>query len=132
MHLARATDAVCAQRFDASVDVFHAVAKTMKAGASTQEVLAAADILPEQGLQIYDSLAHGFGVDLLQPSIGIRGSKYLSPPVDFRYVENMVMVIQPNPMDSEGRGVQTGDLGIVTKDGFRSLHTYPIQFKRCG
>ena len=41
------------------------------------------------------------------------------------------MVIQPNPMDSEGRGVQMGDMGIVTQDGFRSLHTFPMKAFRC-
>ena len=44
----------------------------------------------------------------------------------------MVMVIQPNPMDDAGRGLQIGDLGIVTPDGFESLHTYPMAFPRCG
>lgn len=116
---------------DAAVEVYEGVGKTMKAGNSAQAVFEATDPLPERGFQIYDSLAHGFGTDLLQPSIGIRGSNYLAPPADFKYRENMVMVIQPNPMDAEGRGVQMGDMGIVTSEGFRSLHTFPMKAFRC-
>ena len=82
---------------DAAIEVFEGVGKTMKAGNSAQAVFEATDPLPERGFQIYDSLAHGFGTDLLQPSIGISGSNYLAPPADFKYRENMVMVIQPNP-----------------------------------
>ena len=44
----------------------------------------------------------------------------------------MVMVIQPNPMDAEGRGVQMGDLGVVTPEGFRSLHAFRMRSIRCG
>ncbi len=116
---------------DAAIEVFEGVGKTMKAENSAQAVFEATDPLPERGFQIYDSLAHGFGTDLLQPSIGISGSNYLAPPADFKYRENMVMVIQPNPMDSEGRGVQMGDMGIVTQEGFRSLHTFPMKTFRC-
>ena len=117
---------------DAAIEVFEGVGRTMKAGNSARAVFEATDSLPEKGFQIYDSLAHGFGTDLLQPSIGIRGSNYLAPPADFRYEENMVMVIQPNPMDAEGRGVQMGDLGVVTPGGFRSLHAFPMRSIRCG
>ncbi|MFP6888308.1 MAG: M24 family metallopeptidase [Nitrospinota bacterium] len=118
--------------FDAAMACFEGVAKAMKAGAPVGDILDAVDVIPRRGFKIYDSIAHGFGVDLVQPSIGIRGSGYAAPPADFCYEENMVMVIQPNPMDDAGRGLQIGDLGIVTPDGFESLHTYPMAFPRCG
>lgn len=118
--------------FDAALEVFHDMAKAMRAGAPVGDILAATESLPKKGLRIYDSLAHGFGVDLLQPSIGIPGSGYVVPPADFRYHENMVMVIQPNPMDEAGRGLQVGDLGVVTRDGFQTLHRFPLAFPRCG
>jgi len=118
--------------FDASLEVFHDMARAMRAGAPVEDVLTATESLPKKGLQIYDSLAHGFGVDLLQPSIGIPGSGYAVPPADFKYRENMVMVIQPNPVDQAGRGLQVGDLGVVTREGFQSLHRFPLAFPRCG
>ena len=118
--------------FDASIEVYEAVANVMKDGAGIDEIMDATDILPDKGYQIYDSLAHGFGVDLLQPSVGIRGSNYAKPPKDFIYKENMTMVIQPNPMDEEGHGLQTGDFGVVTKGGFKSMHQFPQEFFRCG
>jgi Xaa-Pro aminopeptidase len=118
--------------FDAAMACFEGVTGAMKAGAPVGDILDAVDVIPERGFEIYDSIAHGFGVDLVQPSIGIRGSGYALPPADFRYEENMVMVVQPNPMDAEGRGLQIGDLGIVTKEGFQSLHSYPMAFPRCG
>jgi Xaa-Pro aminopeptidase len=118
--------------FDVSLKCFDGVAKAMKAGAPVNDILDAVEVIPQAGFKIYDSIAHGFGVDLVQPSIGIRGSGYALPPSDFKYEENMVMVIQPNPMDDEGHGLQIGDLGIVTKEGFQTLHTYPMAFPRCG
>ena len=118
--------------FDAAMACFEGVARAMKAGSPVGDILDAVEVIPERGFQIYDSVAHGFGVDLVQPSIGIRGSGYALPPADFCYEENMVMVIQPNPMDDAGHGLQIGDCGVVTKDGFKSLHTYPMAFPRCG
>ncbi len=118
--------------FDAAMECFEGVAGAMKAGAPVGDILDAVEVIPRAGFKIYDSIAHGFGVDLVQPSIGIRGSGYALPPENFRYEENMVMVIQPNPMDDEGHGLQIGDLGIVTKEGFQTLHTYPMAFPRCG
>jgi len=118
--------------FEAAMACFEGVAKAMKAGAPVGDILDAVEVIPERGFKIYDSIAHGFGVDLVQPSIGIRGSGYALPPANFCYAENMVMVIQPNPMDDEGHGLQIGDLGIVTKNGFETLHTYPLAFPRCG
>ncbi|MFQ5895947.1 MAG: M24 family metallopeptidase [Nitrospinota bacterium] len=119
--------------FEVALETYEAMARAMRAGASAGEVLEAAEIIPRRGYRIYDSLAHGFGVDLLQPSLGIPGSAYAPPPADFRYGENMVMVIQPNPITADGRrGVQLGDLGVVTREGFRSLHTFPRAFLRCG
>ncbi|MEE9256298.1 MAG: Xaa-Pro peptidase family protein [bacterium] len=118
--------------FEAAMDCFEGVARAMKAGAPVGDILDAVEVIPERGLKIYDSIAHGFGVDLVQPSIGIRGSAYTMPPADFCYEENMVMVIQPNPMDEAGHGLQIGDLGVVTKEGFKTLHTYPMAFLRCG
>ncbi len=118
--------------FDAAIACFEGVAAAMKAGSPVGDILDAVEVIPERGFEIYDSIAHGFGVDLVQPSIGLRGSGYALPPAGFRYEENMVMVIQPNPMDAEGHGLQIGDLGVVTKEGFRSLHNYPMAFPRCG
>lgn len=118
--------------FEAALEVFRDMSKAMRAGAPVGDILAATESLPRRGLKIYDSIAHGFGVDLLQPSIGIPGSGYAAPPADFCYQENMVMVIQPNPMDEAGRGLQMGDLGVVTPEGFQSLHNFPLAITRCG
>ena len=45
----------------------------------------------------------------------------------------MALVIQPNPVDAVGgRGAQTGELGVVTSKGWRSLHRFPSGLRVIG
>jgi hypothetical protein len=40
----------------------------------------------------------------------------------------MAIVIQPNPITPDERmGLQVGALGVVTEDGFQTLHGVPLE-----
>ena len=45
----------------------------------------------------------------------------------------MTVVIQPNVITTDERaGVQTGELVLVTEDGWESLHQFPRGFAQLG
>jgi hypothetical protein len=47
-------------------------------------------------------------------------------------IENMVHVIQPNPITRDLKaGLQLGAAVIVKSDGGESLHNYPFKFPVC-
>ena len=48
-------------------------------------------------------------------------------------VENMVHIIQPNPITRDFKaGLQLGAAVIVKPDGGEPLHNYPFKFPVCG
>jgi Xaa-Pro aminopeptidase len=100
----------------------------MKAGTRAEAAVAGASVIRKRGFTICDSLAHGFGVDLLPPHLGIEGSPYWPPsPLELR--EGMAMVIQPNPITPDQMaGVQLGNLCVVERSGARSIQRYPMEF----
>lgn len=114
----------------------------IKPGATTEDVLAAADVIDESGYAIVDGLLHGYGIGLLPPSLPGEGyPTTLTRPVrmgkekarPFVFEENMTVVVQPNVVAKDGRaGVQVGNLLRVTEDGVESLHECPFEFMRAG
>lgn len=44
-------------------------------------------------------------------------------------VENQLIMIEPNPCTPDYRaGIFLGDVGVVRKDGWQSLHRFPLEF----
>lgn len=108
------------------------LAAVMRDGATSEEVLEAADYVHQQGFTIYDDLVHGFGPGAYYPSLRTRQTS-ARPPQPFVFRENMTMVIQPNIITEDERmGIQVGELLRVTHDGVETLHTYPMRFVQCG
>lgn len=111
---------------------YEAIADVLHPGNTTEDVLRAAEPLIDSPFTIYDGLLHGFGVDILPPSIGVEaveaakaGTTAIDDPVVFE--EGMVVVIQPNPITRDERyGVQTGEAVVVRSTGPERLHDYPL------
>lgn len=121
--------------YDVAVEAFQRIARVVRAGASTEEVMDAAEYIHAQGFTIYDDLLHGFGGGYLPPILRTRRTSAQphdsAPP--FIFQENMTIVIQPNIITPDERmGVQVGELLRVTRDGVESLHGYPMRFIQCG
>ncbi|MFW6033843.1 MAG: M24 family metallopeptidase [bacterium] len=109
--------------------VFSELVETIKAGATTEDVLAAGDRIAADGFTIRDDLLHGFGIGLLPPSLGTRSTPHDNG--EWTFSDNETVVVQPNVVTRDERaGVQTGQLCRVTQDGLESLHRYPLRLVR--
>lgn len=118
--------------YDVAIETFEAIAAVVRAGASVEDVLDAAERIHTAGYTIYDDLLHGLGGGYLQPILRTRQTS-ATPHPPFTFAENMTVVIQPNVITpDEQSGVQVGELVRVTRDGIERLHTYPMRFTRCG
>jgi|SRR5690242_1278877 len=117
---------------DLAVRVFERVAVVVRAGATVEEALDAADAIDAAGYTICDDLLHGFGGGYLAPHVRTRQTGGTRHP-GFVFAENMTVVIQPNVITPDERmGVQVGELVRVTRTGVESLHRYPMRFVECG
>lgn len=118
--------------YDVAVEAFNRIASVIRAGATSDDVLDAGDVIHRSGFTICDDLVHGFGGGYLQPILRTRPTS-IKVPETFVFRENMVLVIQPNVVTEDGRmGVQVGEMMRVKQDGIESLHRYPMQFIQCG
>ncbi len=118
--------------YDIANNAYDALSKVIRPGANESDVLDAADIIDESGFTIYDTLVHGFGVDVQPPDIRTRKTSH-APPTDFVFKKNMTVVIQPNVVTKdEKRGIQLGNLTQVAENGAVPIQKYPIKFIQCG
>ena len=114
--------------YDVAAEAFQRITHVIRAGASSEDVLDAAEYIHSSGFTICDDLVHGFGGGYLPPILRTRRTS-VTPPPPFTFQENMTVVIQPNVISADERmGVQVGELVRVTRDGVESLHGYPLSF----
>lgn len=114
-----------------ALEAYHRCVKALRAGATSEDVLDAADVIAERGFTINDGFLHAFGIGLLPPSIGTRESAVRRGPPGptFRFEENMCVVVQPNVVTHDERaGVQLGNLFRITRDGAECLHRLPLRY----
>jgi Xaa-Pro dipeptidase len=117
--------------YDLAIEVFDAIAATLRAGATAEDVLDAAERIHAASYTICDDLLHGLGGGYLPPILRTRQTGASVQP--FTFAANMTVVIQPNITTPDGlSGVQVGELVRVTPDGVERLHSYPMRFTRCG
>lgn len=115
--------------FDVAWECFERVRQVLKPGSTSEEIVAATSIIEERGYTVYDSVVHGEGGR--NPELGTRSSAHTKEPFTFR--ENMVIVIQPNPITKDHRaGLQLGSAVVVKPQGGLPLHHYPFKFPVCG
>lgn len=117
--------------YDVAVEAFNRIVDVIRSGATSEEVLDAAEYIHQAGFTICDDLVHGFGGGYLAPILRTRQTSVRMPET-FVFRENMVVVIQPNVItEDEHMGVQVGEMLRVTQRGVESLHLYPMRFVQC-
>ena len=115
--------------FDVALECYESVAKVLRPGATTDDVLQATSVIEQHGFSVYDSLLHQEGG--ANPELGTRTSVHNKQPFTFR--ENMVYVIQPQPVSRDGKaGIQLGSTTLITTGGAKNLCNYPFKFPVCG
>jgi Xaa-Pro dipeptidase len=115
--------------WDCALEAYERCVNVLRAGATSEDVLDAADIIAERGYTINDGFLHGFGIGLMPPSIGTRQAKRGVPKPPFRFEANMCVVVQPNVVTrDEHAGVQLGNLFRITETGAECLHHLPLQY----
>lgn len=115
--------------YDVALDCFWNVAKALRPGATSLDLIKAMSVIEERGFSTYDSLVHGEAGK--GPELGSFSSVY--PQVPFTFKENMVVVIQPQPVSKDMKaGLQLGAATVVKPGGAENLHMYPFKFPVCG
>ncbi|MDH3443140.1 MAG: M24 family metallopeptidase [Deltaproteobacteria bacterium] len=115
---------------DAALEVFEVLSRVIKDGATTAEAEEAAEIVHERGFSTYDDLVHGVNQ---YPPIFQTKTRKRHESREFRFRENMVIVIQPNLITyDEKMGLQFGETLVVKKNGCESLNAYPREWVVCG
>ncbi|HWM82079.1 MAG TPA: Xaa-Pro peptidase family protein [Pseudolabrys sp.] len=111
---------------------FNGITAALKPGCTAEEVVAAVDFIAEAGFSTYDDLVHGYGGGYLPPVLRDRSTLHVPVP-DYRFQENMTVVVQPNVITrDEKSGVQLGHLVRITATGCEPMHRFPLTFTVCG
>ena len=96
--------------------------KILKAGINAMDLVAASSVIEESGFTTTDDLFHGLGAGYLPP-IGTSSSRVPVHKPNIELKPGMAIVLQPNVTSKDHlAGVQTGEMVIVTKDGFKDIH----------
>jgi Xaa-Pro aminopeptidase len=114
--------------FEVALASYEAIREALRPGSTEAEVIEAAEPIRAAGLEIYDDLVHGYGVDIMPPIVDRDQLRH--PPVDggSRFERDSVIVIQPNPVTPDERmGLQLGELTVVRDGGAQSLHGVPLE-----
>lgn len=115
--------------FEAALECYESVRRICKPGVASEEIVAATSVIEERGFTSYDSVFHGERGKF--PELGTKSAAH--PVEPWTLVENMVHVIQPNPITPDHRaGLQLGAAVIVKPEGGEPLHNYPFKFPVCG
>ncbi len=116
------------QLWDVALEAYTRCAAVLRAGATVEDVLDAAEVIHARGLTINDDLLHGFGIGLLPPNVRTRRTAH-QPHRPFTFEADMCVVVQPNVVTPDERaGVQVGNLFRVTETGAECLHGLPVRY----
>jgi Xaa-Pro dipeptidase len=109
---------------EVAVAVESSILAAIRPGTLPSELLAIArEIVAAAGFVTVDDVVHGFGGGYLPPILSLAHPDS-APPFDEPLLSGMALVVQPNVCDLDvNLGMQTGELVVVTADGFERLHT---------
>ncbi len=103
--------------------------KAMNPGTTMADLYPITFEFRDAGYTTVDGVMHGFGVDILPPGMG----PHFAPPGDQVLETGITIVLQPNPTSEDERmGMQLGEMGLITPEGFRSMHASPAEVTYCG
>ena len=115
--------------FDTALQCYENIRRICKPGTTSEQIIAASGVIEENGFTTYDSVFHGEAGK--SPELGTRSAAH--PVEPWTLQENMIHVIQPNPITKDFKaGLQLGAAVIVKPDGGEPLHNYPFKFPVCG
>lgn len=115
--------------FEAALQCYENIRRICKPGVTSEEIVAASSIIEESGFTSYDSVFHGEAGK--SPELGTKSAAH--PVEPWTLEENMVHVIQPNPITKDfSAGLQLGAAVVVKPSGGEPLHNYPFKFPVCG
>lgn len=113
---------------DLGLEVFRRLFELLRDGVTSNELVAAADVIHDAGYTIYDDLVHMANGGVYAPYLRTRQTAH-GTPADFTYRENMLVVIQPNIVAQDLRmGIQVGEMVRVTGAAAERLHRAPLEF----
>ena len=115
--------------FDAAYECYESVRKICKPGTTSEQIVAATSAVEANGFTSFDSVFHGEAGK--SPELGTSSAAH--PVEKWTLEENMVHVIQPNPITKDfTAGLQLGAAVVVKPGGGEALHNYPFKFPVCG
>jgi len=115
--------------FDAAYECYESVRRICTPGTTSEQIVAATSAIEANGFTSYDSVFHGEAGK--SPELGTKSAAH--PLEKWTLEENMVHVIQPNPVTKDfTAGLQLGAAVVVKPDGGEALHNYPFKFPVCG
>ena len=103
--------------FDAAYECYESVRKICKPGTTSEQIVAATSAIEANGFTSYDSVFHGEAGK--SPELGTKSAAH--PLEKWTLEENMVHVIQPNPITKDfTAGLQLGAAVVVKAERRRS------------
>jgi len=113
---------------DVALESYQRGLEVLRAGATSDDVLDAAEVIHARGFSVNDAFLHGFGVGLLPPNLSTRRTAKGRSIAPFVFEANMCVVLQPNVVTEDERsGVQLGNLLRITAEGAENLHSVPLR-----
>ncbi len=123
--------AVYERLFEVAVEAYRRMVKSLKPGATQEDVRRAASVIQEEGFTTFDVSLHGWGLLIEPPRVDIDAVMIRRPLNEFIVQEGMLLVVQPNVVTPDGqRGLQVGNLVEITPAGARALQKFPMKFMR--
>jgi Xaa-Pro aminopeptidase len=114
--------------FDTALECYENIRSICKPGTTSEQIVAASSVIEEDGFTSYDSVFHGEAGK--SPELGTKSAAHPLEP--WMLQENMVHVIQPNPITKDFKaGLQLGAAVVVKPNGGEPLHNYPFKFPVC-
>jgi Xaa-Pro aminopeptidase len=115
--------------FNAAYECYESVRKICKPRTTSEQIVAATSAIEAHGFTSYDSVFHGEAGK--SPELGTSSAAH--PLEKWTLEENMIHVIQPNPITKDSKaGLQLGAAVVVKPNGGEALHNYPFKFPVCG
>ena len=115
--------------FDTAYQCYENIRNICQPGTTSEQIIAASAVIEESGFTSYDSVFHGEAGK--SPELGTKSAAHPLEP--WTLEENMVHVIQPNPITKDFKaGLQLGAAVVVKPNGGEPLHNYPFKFPVCG
>ncbi|MBI5879148.1 MAG: aminopeptidase P family protein [Chloroflexi bacterium] len=113
-------------------EAYWRVCAAIKPGVTALDAQQAGAYIDGTPYTILDGLVHGFCAGLLPPSIDTPATQE-EPLKPFVFRKNQCLVVQPNIVTKDlQKGVQLGNLCLVTDSGLETLQKYPNMFVRAG